>query len=337
MPVNVNGIVYQKFFYRKETQFEKTVGELASFIFGPSTIYIDKKKRIKGGDITSIPDAYLIDMTEVDDPKLYVIENEIVAHDPFNHIGIQLLRFATSFEESRLIIKNHLMHEITERSGQIELLEKSCASSSHRNIDNYLDKAVYGEFRALVIIDEARSQLHNVIKRINANISILEISSYKSTSGEILHLYDTLYDEGDDHLTDPNQDFSSDPTAITKRRQRRAKCDTVVVPAREEGFKNVFLGENRWYAIRIGAAMKSKIKHIAAYQVSPVSSITHIASVDAISLYEDTGKYQLTFKNPAEPITPLKVIDPNKSPQGPVYVEFEKLLKAKTFDELLEY
>jgi hypothetical protein len=30
--------------------------------------------------------------------------------------------------------------------------------------------------------------------------------------------------------------------------------DTIIVPAREDGFSELFLGENRWYAIRIGGA-----------------------------------------------------------------------------------
>jgi len=35
-----------------------------------------------------------------------------------------------------------------------------------------------------------------------------------------------------------------------------------VVPAQAEGFKKVFLGENQWYAIRIGPAMKDRIAEI---------------------------------------------------------------------------
>ena len=34
--------------------------------------------------------------------------------------------------------------------------------------------------------------------------------------------------------------------------------DTVVIPAQEDGFKEVFLGENRWYKIRISSSMIPK-------------------------------------------------------------------------------
>jgi hypothetical protein len=34
------------------------------------------KKRIKGSDLFCVPDAYVIDMTDLEDPKLFVVENE---------------------------------------------------------------------------------------------------------------------------------------------------------------------------------------------------------------------------------------------------------------------
>jgi hypothetical protein len=37
--------------------------------------------------------------------------------------------------------------------------------------------------------------------------------------------------------------------------------DTIVIPAREDGFKKAFLGENSWYAIRINAKHIQKLKY----------------------------------------------------------------------------
>ena len=74
------------------------------------------------------------------------------------------------------------------------------------------------------------------------------------------------------------------------------ELNTIVVPAREDGFNEEFLKNNRWYAVRISGAMLDKIKYIAAYQVAPVSGITHIAEVERIDKYKDTNKYILYFK-----------------------------------------
>ena len=71
--------------------------------------------------------------------------------------------------------------------------------------------------------------------------------------------------------------------------------DTVVVPAREDGFKEVFLGEHRWYAIRVHGTMRPQIKYIAAYLVAPTSEITHFAPVKSIEPWKDTNKYVVYF------------------------------------------
>lgn len=112
--------------------------------------------------------------------------------------------------------------------------------------------------------------------------------------------------------------------------------DTVVVPAQEEGFKEVFLGEYCWYYIRIGGGMLHKIKHIAAYRTAPVSAITHYARVERIEPYGDEGKYRLVFAEPAKPLgKPIPFADaPQGSMQGPRYTSLTKLLSAKRVSDL---
>lgn len=70
---------------------------LYSGFIGEKSIYIDIKKRI-GDSILSIPDGYLLDFSFADEPKLYIIENELVTHDPYKHIGQQILKFAISYK-----------------------------------------------------------------------------------------------------------------------------------------------------------------------------------------------------------------------------------------------
>ena len=112
--------------------------------------------------------------------------------------------------------------------------------------------------------------------------------------------------------------------------------DTVIVPAQQEGFEQVFLGENRWRAIRIGGGMIPKIKYIAAYQTQPVSAITHYAPVDHIEPYGDAGKYQLVFSEPAKLIGPIPFGNaPSGAMQGPRYTTLQKLLAAKTLTDLI--
>jgi len=338
MPIYAKETVYVRVSYSFESDFEKTVFSLADQIFGIKTIYFDTKKKLKGHNIAVVPDGYLIDLTVADEPKLYVVENEIVSHDPFKHIGIQMLKFATSFEEERIQIRNLLMKEISADENKLKRLEEGCNQSNSRNIDNYLDKAVYTDFKGLVIIDEARNELFRVLEKINSNISVLEVKAYKSASGDYAYEFDSLYEEDTEDIgstTIEKRELTNEERH--KRRMRRAECDTIIVPAREDGFKEEFINNNQWYSIRIGAAMKERIKYIAAYQVSPISAVTHYAEVEDIKPYKDSGKYIVYFKKPATEIRRLPLKEANKSPQGPVYAKLSKLLESKYFDEAIEY
>ncbi len=110
--------------------------------------------------------------------------------------------------------------------------------------------------------------------------------------------------------------------------------NTIVVPANEEGFNREFLGEHRWYAIRIASSKLEQIKYIAAYQTAPISAITHIAEVASIEPYGDGKKYILYFA-PAKPIGPLELGNAHRSSmQGPRYTNNFDLDKAKDMGDL---
>ncbi len=115
----------------------------------------------------------------------------------------------------------------------------------------------------------------------------------------------------------------------------KLQLDTVIVPAKQDGFDKVFLGENCWYAIRIAGGMLPKIKYIAAYRSQPESSITHYAPVASIEPYGEEGKYKLIFSESAKPIGPIPFADaPSGSMQGPRYTSLQKLLTAKKLLDL---
>jgi tetratricopeptide (TPR) repeat protein len=113
--------------------------------------------------------------------------------------------------------------------------------------------------------------------------------------------------------------------------------DTVVVPAREEGFQNTFLKENRWLAIRMHSSMRPQIKYIAVYQVAPQSAITHVAPVSSIEPWEeDSSRFVVNFAEPARKIGPIPLSKNGivKAPQNLRYTNYERLLNAQTLDDI---
>jgi hypothetical protein len=111
--------------------------------------------------------------------------------------------------------------------------------------------------------------------------------------------------------------------------------DTIIVPARSEGYDRVFLGQHRWYAIRIHEKQIPKLKYIAGYQVAPVAAITHIAEISSIHQFEDSDKMVVNFKAPAVAVGPIRRGNEDKVIiQGPRYASHEKILAAKSLDDV---
>jgi len=325
--------VHQRVPYDSEADLEKSILEVQADLFGPNRIYLDIKKKIgTKGTLRNIPDGYLIDLSGRK-PRLYVVENELAAHEPLRHIAVQILEFSLSFETDQRAVKRILFDVLQNQPEVRRKCEAYAASHDFRNLDHFLEHLVYeGPFAAVVIIDEMPDSLENVLaQKFRFGVEVLEVARYEGANGERFYHFEPF-------LADLAQDISG-PTEPTKPQVSQldvGDVDTVVVPAREEGFKEVFLGENRWYAIRVHGSMRPQIKHIAAYQVQPISAITHIAPVRSIEPWRDTGKFVVQFSEPAKEIGPIPLVKggPIKALQNLRYTTREKLLAAKTLEDI---
>ena len=114
-----------------------------------------------------------------------------------------------------------------------------------------------------------------------------------------------------------------------------ADFDTVVVPAREEGFQRVFLGEHKWYPIRLSPESRARLKHVAAYRTAPISAVTHVADIRAVVPLGD-GRWAIEFGNVRE-VGPIAFISDGatKTLQTPRLTSPEKLLTAGSLNALL--
>ncbi len=319
-----NGKTYTLHEYGEEKEFEQHVIKNANDIFGPHALYIDIKKRIGEDNILTIPDGYLIDASFPSAPRLYIIENELVTHDPYKHIGQQLLKFAISYKISGRVIKTFLLENILKDPGKKEFIDKVLKQTEYRNVDAFFEDIIYEKpVGAIIIIDEITSDLENVLSQLTMKTDILEFQTFEN-NGELLHKFTPF--QAELREIGESKESSVDPSEL----------DTIVVPANEEGFNRVFLGENSWFAIRISSSMIDRIKYIASYQTAPISAITYYAEVAKIEKYKDTGKYIVYFKDKAKQIGPigLKIMKKGAAPQAPRYTTYKKLTSAKTLEEV---
>jgi len=319
--------------FEVEKDLEAAILEVKDTLLGKSRIYLDLKKLIGAkGKTRNIPDGYLIDLSSKKEPKLYLVENELAAHDPLKHIAVQILNFSLSFETSPLKLKAIIKEALVKDKDAWKQCHNYAIENGFENVDYLLERMINDKdaFNALVIIDEIPDELETILqRRFKFPVEILTIQRYSTPEGERIYQFEPFLSDISSYA--PDSEDLSEPTKTIDP----SEIDTIVVPARDEGFTETFIGQNCWYQIRIHGSMIPKIKHVAAYRVAPESAITHVAPVKSIEQWKDTNKYILHFSEPAREINPIKLIPKGKvkAPQNSRYTSLERLMTAKTLDE----
>jgi hypothetical protein len=324
---------YHRVSYDTEADLESAILQVQAELFGASRIYLDIKKKIgaKGG-VRNLPDGYIIDLSGKK-PRLYVVENELAAHDPLRHIAVQILEFSLSFETDPRAVKTILFNALQEQPDARGKCEKYGSTHEFRNLDHLLEFMVYeAPFAAVVIIDELPDNLENVLARkFKFGVEVLELARYENERGEWFYHFEPFLADLSEDVSAPTEGGKSAADTLDA-----SDVDTVVVPAREDGFQETFLGENRWYAIRIHGTMRPQIKYIAVYRIAPISAITHIAPVSSIEAWKDTAKFVVNLSEPAKEIGPIPLVKGArvKALQNLRYTTREKLMAAKSLEDL---
>ncbi len=325
------GDTYRQVEYQSEQELESSIQQVKTELFGRGRLYLDVKKKIgMPGGQRNIPDGYLIDLTG-SRPKLYVVEVELGSHDPLRHVAVQILQFSLSFETEPLLVKKVLAEAIRGQTSAVKTCEQYAAAHEFRNLDHMLEWLVSETpFTGLVIIDEPPDNLENVLaKKFQFGVELVELRKYQNAEQGVAYRFEPF-------LSGIEDTVEGDSTRTRRARNDLSDIDTVVVPARDEGFEQVFLGAQCWHAVRLHGSMRPQIKHIAAYRVAPTSAFTHVAEIRLIEAWQDTSKFVLYFREPAEPIEPIPFVKGGhlKSFQSLRYTSIDKIRSAKTIDDI---
>jgi hypothetical protein len=320
--------------FQKESDVESAIAAIQPDFFGASRVYLDVKRLIgQPGRTQNVPDGYLLDLSSRTKPTLYLVEVELATHDPLRHIAQQLLNFSLSFKATPQKMKGILRNTLQKSETALARCESYAVTNGFSNIDYLLEQMIYPEnaFNALVIIDDLEDELESILhSSLRFPVETSTIKRFRSESGDVVYEFEPfLYDLSIENLTEA-------PDAGNRPAMDPSEIDTIVVPAREEGFRDVFLGENMWRAIRMHSSMIPKIRYVAGYQVAPESAITHIAEVTKIEPWKDTQKYALYFKEPAKKIDRIPLVAGGRvnAPQNSRYTSMARLKNAKTLDDL---
>ena len=326
----VDDIQYKLAKYKDEDEIEKVVITKSDLIFGDRTLYFDLKKGVKArkDGILTIPDGYLLSFMG-GEPKLYVVENELSSHDVYKHIGMHFLKYNSSFGEgSKIKVKNFLLDYIKQNSKAHQRIKELITGTRFANASELLDHVIFEvDYGFLVVIDEITEELNLVLKSFEPEIVEFKKFVSEKDSKEVIYLFDGFQEEVSESLGRSIREFSA--------------VDTIVCPAKEDGFNEVFLKQDRWYAIRISPTMIPQIKYLAMYETAPVSAIRWIGEVDRIEKcvrpgYEKLGKYEVILRRKEKIKHPIKMSKKDKSsvPYSPRYTNMELLKKAKTIGDI---
>jgi len=319
--------VYLSSKFINEKELEDEVLKNYESIFGKNTIYFLSNKRFgsKENNLLGIPDAFLINFSETN-PKLYVIENELSTHDAYKHIGLQLWKFITLFKKGSRELKTFLLKKLKEKDIN-KKANKLLINSNFPNLSELLDYIIFdNQFSFIVVIDRATDELNSVLKELARTPDVIEFKKYVNTNNK----KDVIY-----RFSEFQEDIKE---SLTKKIRDMSEMDTIVCAANEDGFKEVFLGENQWYAIRISSSMIPQLKYIAMYETAPISSIRYYGLIKEIKPYKDTGKY-IVYLSERRKIGPIKSTPQERKagkyvPQGPTYTKFGLLKKGKTLKDI---
>lgn len=224
--------------------------------------------------------------------------------------------------------------------GKPVVIENQLEKTDHVHLGQVLTYVVNMEATTVIwVAKETRQEHINVINWLNESTDksfyLVKIEAYRIDNSDPAPVFNVICKPSVE-VKRLGSDKKILQTDSASRKQRKLLADTIVVPARKDGFEEVFIGDNCWWSIRIKESKIADLKYIACYQIAPISSITHYAKIKSIEPSEvDPGKYKIIFEQSAKELKPIPLGKTSKI-QSPVYCEFKKLNSSKNIDELLE-
>jgi hypothetical protein len=322
---------YRVWPFEQEAELESAILDAQSDLFGDTRVYLDVRSLIGASAKQHAPDAYLIDLSSRYLPALYLVEVELAGRDPLRHVAQQLLNFDLSARTAPQRLRATLRQAVQKSPAALADCEAYALANGFATLDHLLDELIHPDaLRSLVILDSIEEDLEQGLRgSLKMPIELMCFRRFLSTVGkEVLYDFEPFLQD----LRAPDAAATDETSTIDP-----AEIDTIVVPMREEGFTEMFLGEQMWRRVRIHESVLPRIRFIAGYQVAPVSAITHIAEVQRIEPDEGAGKYVVYFKGPAQEIGPIQSVPDGTTalPSGLRYTSFARLCRAHTLEEVL--
>ena len=184
--------------FKLEKNFERLLIQNAKALFGQHSILVDVKKKIStqhmGG---TIPDCFLIELSDPENPEFYIVEVELAKHSFFNHIFPQITKFFAFFKNQDS--QSQLVENLYEIFDKDESLKKALKSRiGRKETFKYLKDMIENSQNILLILDSEKDELPEIIE------------TYTDTWGKIVKVaIFKEYTNGSDSILSLSPDFEN--------------------------------------------------------------------------------------------------------------------------------
>lgn len=175
---------YTEFRYQLEADYEKDIEENTTNLFGSRTVYIPYKRKINTRNLgASIPDGFLIDFSDVNNPEFYIVEIELGSHDFYRHIFPQITKFFAFFRNQNSRIE--LIRKIYEIIQNDELIRNRINGYiQNSEIFKFINDLIHDSQNILIVIDEIKSEFAEIQETYNDTwgryVKIINIKLFSS-------------------------------------------------------------------------------------------------------------------------------------------------------------
>jgi len=176
--------------FQKEEDLENLMIKNHKLLFGSKTIFIKKAKIRNEGLGNAIPDGFLFDLKDVNNPQFYLIEVELAKHDFYNHIFPQITKFIAFFNnaENRKKLVDKLAESVSSNP-EIESEFKNILGT--KEIYKTIIDAVENSQNILLVLDENKIEIDEAKKAYEEWDKLIKVellNFYKKDTDNILTL-----------------------------------------------------------------------------------------------------------------------------------------------------
>lgn len=182
--------------FQYEKDFEDEIFANSKMFFGPRSVLINTKAKLKGSALGStIPDAFLFDVSDAANPDFYLVEIELAKHSFYNHIFPQITKFFAFFKDQKQ------RQELTGRLYEIinsdaDLKKQLKTYIGGQEIYKFINDVVENSQNILIIIDGEKNEFSEIT------------DVYRDTWGKMVkHLVLRKYSDGEEIVYQLEPDF----------------------------------------------------------------------------------------------------------------------------------